>query len=176
MRSAHCARSVFFSGLILDRSDPYAEGVSVSQAQFKNDRSVHRIHTRSVHDVQYSLLTSTNMKCVLRIKIVGHPVSHVIPVLVSTSPSLFQSTTRSTWTARLSPRRHCTPRTSSKNCMVGKEPLSHINFESCRKPANKHSHRIMQEMRARMMRMKEAGGCTCRAAKGAGAGLVLFTG
>ena len=27
--------------------------------------SVHRIHTHSVHDVPYSLLTSTNMKCVL---------------------------------------------------------------------------------------------------------------
>ena len=27
--------------------------------------SVHGRHTRSVHDVQYSLLASTNMKCIL---------------------------------------------------------------------------------------------------------------
>ena len=55
----------------------------------------------------------------VRIKIVCHPVSHVISLLVSTSLSLFQSTTRSTtWTARPSPRRHCTPRPSSKNYTV----------------------------------------------------------
>ena len=99
----------------------------------------HRVHTRSVHHVQYSLLTSTNMKCVLvaqelngsrclscsifvRSNIVCHPVSHVISLLVFTSPSLFQSTTRrTTRTARPSPRRHCTPRTSSKNYTVGKQ-------------------------------------------------------
>ena len=56
---------------------------------------VHRTHTRSVHHEHYSLLTSTNMKCVLvaqdvmscsifvRMKIVGHPVDNVIPLLVS---------------------------------------------------------------------------------------------
>ena len=53
--------------------------------------AVHRIHTRSVHHEHYSLLTSTNMKCVLvaqdvmsrsifvRMKIVGHLVTHVTP-------------------------------------------------------------------------------------------------
>ena len=46
----------------------------------------------------------------MRMKIVRHLVSHVISLLVSTSLSLFQSTTTrsTTWTARPSPRRHCT--------------------------------------------------------------------
>ena len=60
-------------------------------------------------------------------KRIRHQVSHVIPLLVSTTPSLLQSTTRSTtWTARPSPRRRCTPRTtlartSSPNYLVGKQ-------------------------------------------------------
>ena len=59
----------------------------------------------------------------VRMKIVGHPVSHVIPLLVSTSPSHFQSTTTrsTTWTARPYPRRHCTPSTSSRIYTVDKQ-------------------------------------------------------
>ena len=46
------------------------------------------------------------------------------PLLVSTTPSLFQSiTTRSTtWTARPSPRRHCTPRNHSRKNLYQKLP------------------------------------------------------
>ena len=100
-----------------------------------NRRGVYTEYTpAALHHEQHSLLTSTDMKCVLmaqgtncsiifvRINTVCHKVSHVIFLLVSTSPSLFQSTTRSTtWTARPPPRRHCTWRTSSKNYMVGKQ-------------------------------------------------------
>ena len=81
----------------------------------------------------------------VRMNIVCHPVSHVISLLVLTSPSLFQSTTRSTtWTARPSPRRHCTPRTSSTNYTVGKQRKRTFasQLRGWRKPANKHSHRL----------------------------------
>ena len=98
-------------------------------------QGVYTEYTRSVHHKHYSVVTSTNMKCVLvaqdvmscsvfmRMQIVTHLVSHVILLLVSTSPSHFQSTaTRSTtWTARPSPRRHCTPSTSSRVCTVDKQ-------------------------------------------------------
>ena len=70
------------------------------------------------------------------------------------SSTHFQSTTTrsTTWTARPSPRRHCTPRTTfartfSKNYLVGKQrwrtTLSHQLCE-WRKPAPKHSHRNRQ--------------------------------
>ena len=124
-------------------------------------------NTHSVHDVQYSLFTITNMKCVLvaqgltRSKIVLchfcahkwilHQVSHVI----STSP-LFQSiTTRSTtWTTRSSPRRHCMQYTkklfhgfrkqSCRKATPGrKETLKNHSFTKIwewRKLAPKYSH------------------------------------
>ena len=78
---------------------------------------VHRIHTSGVHHEHCSRVIF------VRMKIVGHLVSHVISLLVSTSPSLSQSTTTrsTTWTARPSPRRHCTPSTSSKTCTVDKQ-------------------------------------------------------
>ena len=97
--------------------------------------NVHRIHTRSVHHEHNSHLTSTDHICTcgsghkncsvifVRMNRVCHLVSHVISLLVSASPSLFQSTTTrsTTWTARPSPRRHCTPSTSSTTYPVDKQ-------------------------------------------------------
>ena len=82
--------------------------------------SVHGIHTHSVHDVQYSLFTSTDghyaclwlkmseLQHLCAPKRIRHQVSHVIPLLVSSTSPLFQSTTArsTTWTARRSRRRH----------------------------------------------------------------------
>ena len=83
---------------------------------------VHRMHTHSVHHEHYSLFTSTDHICACgsgpwRLKY------HVVSLLVSASPSLFQSTTtRSTiWTTRPSPRRHCTTSTSSRTYTVDKQ-------------------------------------------------------
>ena len=78
---------------------------------------------------------------IVRIKMVCHPVSDVISLLVSSTSSHFQSTTtRSTiWTARPSPRRHVhraplpEPIQSTSSA---KEPLKHVNYESGRNPRN----------------------------------------
>ena len=77
-------------------------------------------------------------------------VSHVTPMLVVSTPPVFQSTTArsTTWTARPSPRQHCTPTTTPKNLFSpflnnfltksanairsennAKESLSHLNYE-----------------------------------------------
>ena len=92
---------------------------------------------RSVRHEQHSLLTSTNMQCVLvaqelngsglqrhhcaheNCQSSGQPC-HLLAGLFHTH---FQSTrTRSTtWTARPSPRRHCTPSISSRSCTVDKQ-------------------------------------------------------
>ena len=66
-------------------------------------------------------------------KRIRHQVSHVIPLLVSSTSPLFQSTTArsSTWTARPSPRRHLN--TSANAIRLernAKESLSHLNYES----------------------------------------------
>ena len=51
-------------------------------------QGVHRIHTHSVHDVQYSLLTSTNMKCVLLwLKLNGSDVRNVASLRAQKNPS-----------------------------------------------------------------------------------------
>ena len=94
---------------------------------------VHRIRTRSVHDEQYSILTSTNMQCVLVTRELqrhhgAHGNSSVIWSVMSSAGlfhifSLPVATTRSTtWTARPSPRRHCTPSTTSRTFTVDKQP------------------------------------------------------
>ena len=53
---------------------------------------------------------------------IRHQVSHVIPLLVSSTSPLFQSTTArsTTWTARPSPRRRCTPRATSSRAPTKK--------------------------------------------------------
>ena len=95
--------------------------------------SVHRIHTRSVQHEQYSLLTSTDHICacgssltaqdcsatIVRMKTVSHLVRNAISLLVSSTSSHFQSTTSRS--ARRSPRRHCTPSTSSGTFSVDKQ-------------------------------------------------------
>ena len=83
---------------------------------------VHRLHTHSVHDVHTVCSQArTNVNACLWLKMVElyhlcapkkiHlQVSHVTPMLVVPAPSHFQSTTArsTTWTARSSPRPHCT--------------------------------------------------------------------
>ena len=59
----------------------------------------------------------------VRLERIRHLVSHVISLLVSASPPLFQSTTTrsTTWTARPSARRHCTPSTYCRTFSVDKQ-------------------------------------------------------
>ena len=66
-------------------------------------------------------------------KRIRHQVSHVIPLLVSSTSLLFQSTTAhsTTWTARPSPRRHLkTSANAIQSESNAKESLSLLNYES----------------------------------------------
>ena len=76
----------------------------------------------------------------------GHLVRHVISLLVSSTSSHFQSTTTrsTTWTARPSQRRHCTPSTSSRTFTVDKQRQRTAlarQLREWRKPAPHLSHR-----------------------------------
>ena len=82
---------------------------------------VHRIHTRDVHHEHYSLLISTELRrhlCAHEESLSSGQACHLLAGLC-----LFQSTTTrsTTWTARPSPRRYCTPSTSSRACTVDKQ-------------------------------------------------------
>ena len=77
----------------------------------------------------------------------SHLVRHVISLLVSSTSSHFQSTTTrsTTWTARTSPRRHCTPSTSSRTKAVDKQRYRTALSRQLRewpKPAQHLSHRL----------------------------------
>ena len=106
----------------------------------RRSKHVHRMYTHSVHDVHtvFSQACTDKNACLwLKMselyhlcapKRIRHQVSHVIPLLISSTSSHFSSATaRSTnWTARSSPRRRWTPRifsTSSRNDPVGKSTL-----------------------------------------------------
>ena len=107
---------------------------------------------RASHHVQYSLLTSTNMKCVLvarelngsmclscsifvRIKIVCHPVSCVIsscwslPYLLSSSPQHEEPPGQHDLLQDDTVHREPLPKTTRLESNA-KEPLSHVNYES----------------------------------------------
>ena len=53
-----------------DQNPESFEDMIIILLMFNNIDCVHRIHTRSVHYEHYSLLTSTNMKCVLVAQVV----------------------------------------------------------------------------------------------------------
>ena len=92
---------------------------------------------------------------------IPHQVSHVITLLVSTTLSLLQSTTtRSTsWTARPSPRRHCTPRTTlarttTKSYFVGKATLKNHSRTSIVRVAETCAQTLPQVMSQKSLRPK----------------------
>ena len=106
-------------------SDIFFKADSFRLPERGTDNSTGSVHTHSVHHEHYSLLTSTNMKCVLVAQdvtncsvIFGALKESVIWSVISSPwwslPHFQSTTTRSTtWTARSSPRRHSTSRTSS---------------------------------------------------------------
>ena len=79
------------------------------------------------------------LKYELQRHLCAHLISHVISLLVSASPPFRSTTTRSTtWTARPSPRRHCTPSTSSGTYTVDKQRQRTAlarQLRECQKPA-----------------------------------------